>query len=117
MLTDPRVVILFKTQKLKKLCNEEREAVRRLGRPSAEKLRVRLDDLEAAAALLVMASVGGRCHELKGDLRGRLALDLANGERLVFEPVHEPIPVKGDGGLDWSKVTCIRIVSVGNYHD
>lgn len=117
MPPDRRVVILFKTRKLEKLCNQDREAVRKLGKASAEKLRLRLDDLEAAASLATMASLGGRCHELKGDLRGCLAVELAGGERLVFEPAHDPIPTKDDGGLDWSKVTCIRIVSVGNYHD
>lgn len=111
------MIILFKTQKLKKLCNDEREAKRQLGSASSDKLRRRLDELEAASSLATMQSLAGRCHELKGDLSGRLALDLAGGQRLVFEPAHEPIPLKEDGGLNWAQVTCIRIVFVGDYHD
>lgn len=114
---DPSVIILFKTQKLEKLCNEEREAKRRLGAASAEKLRTRLDDLASAACLAVMQTLPGRCHALKGDMSGRLALDLAGGQRLVFEPADQPIPHKEDGGLNWAQVTCIRIVYVGDYHD
>jgi proteic killer suppression protein len=48
---------------------------------------------------------------------GQFALDLDGGRRLVFEPAHDPIPRKDDGGIDWSAVSRISIVFIGDYHD
>jgi proteic killer suppression protein len=58
-----------------------------------------------------------RCHELKGDKQGTLAVDLGHPYRLIFEPAINPIPRKSDGGLDWSQVTAIRVLTVEDYHD
>lgn len=59
----------------------------------------------------------GRCHELKGNRMGCLAVALQGGFRLVFRPEADPPPRKDDGGLDWRSVTSIRVVSVEDYHD
>jgi len=59
-----------------------------------------------------------RCHELTGGRRaGQLSVDLDHPCRLIFEPDHDPIPLLADGGLDWSKVTAIRILGVEDTHD
>lgn len=58
-----------------------------------------------------------RCHELKGNRIGTLAVDVKHPYRLIFEPANDPIPRKPDGGLDWAGVTVIRILSVEDYHD
>jgi proteic killer suppression protein len=59
---------------------------------------------------------GARCHELTGDLKGQLAVDLAHPFRLVFSPAHDPQPTKEDGGLNWTEVTAICIDNVVDYH-
>ncbi|MCF7963304.1 MAG: hypothetical protein K9M08_21400 [Pirellula sp.] len=59
---------------------------------------------------------GARFHELKGNLAGKLAVDLVHPDRLIFSPDHDPRPVLADGGLDWQKVTKIVIEGIGNYH-
>lgn len=103
--------IAFRNRQLEKECN----------RPSRDrrgkKLQVRLDDLRAAPTLEAMRSLPGRCHELKGNLAGSLALDLDGGYRLRFRPAEEPPPSKPDGGLDWKQVTAIMIEEIGDYHD
>ncbi|MFV8753182.1 type II toxin-antitoxin system RelE/ParE family toxin [Nannocystaceae bacterium ST9] len=106
--------ILFKTDDLRLLCSSEHEAKRRLGAPSARKLRARLEDL--AAAVRVTDLIAGRPHPLKGDRLGEFALDLHGGCRLVFEPAIEPIPTK-DGVTDWSQVMSVRMTFIGDYHD
>lgn len=107
--------ITFADGKLQELCEQERIAQKKLGSPCARKLRVRLANLMAAE--VVTDLVAGRPHPLKGDLVGQFALDLEGGRRLVFESANDPIPLDEDGSLDWSKVTHIRIVFVGDYHD
>jgi toxin HigB-1 len=107
--------ITFADGKLQELCEQERIAQKKLGQPCARKLRVRLANLMAAE--VVTDLVVGRPHPLKGDLLGQFALDLEGGRRLVFESANEPIPVDEDGAIDWSKVTQIKIVFIGDYHD
>jgi plasmid maintenance system killer protein len=83
----------------------------------AKKLRRRLDDLRAASALEVMRLLPGRCHELKGDRAGQISLDLEHPYRLVFEPANDPVPLKRDGGLNWTAITAVRIIGVIDTHD
>jgi toxin HigB-1 len=109
--------ILFRSKKLEQLCHDDKLATRTLGAPSARKLRTRLDDLVAAANLGYAQKLPGRFHALSGDRVGRFALDLHGGCRLVVEPANEPLPSRPDGALDLSKVTAIRVVYVGDYHE
>mgnify|MGYP003678012134 CR=1 FL=1 len=108
----------FKTPKLRKLANSDKLALKQLGKQSARKLRVRLDDLDAAISLEDMRFLpAARCHELKGNLKGSLAVDLHGGGRIVFEPSNNPPPTKEDGGLDWRAIDAIRITDITDYHD
>ena len=107
--------ILFGTAQLEKLCNEEKQAVRKLGNDSARKLRARLTNLEFAANVTEL--VAGDPHPLVRNRLGQYSVALAGGDRLVFEPAHEPVPRRPDGGIDWSTVTAVRIVFIGDYHD
>lgn len=100
---------------LRALCEQQRLAVRELGKPCARKLRSRLADIDAAAH--VRELVAGRPHPLVGDRFGQFALDLHGGVRLVFEPDHNPVPAFSDGGIDWAQVTRITIIFIGDYHD
>ena len=53
---------------------------------------------------------------LKGDRKGTFAVLLQNPLRLIFEPDHEPVPVKEDGGIDLTAVTAITILEITDYH-
>ncbi len=57
-----------------------------------------------------------RLHQLTGDRTGQFAVDLAHPHRLVFEPNHEPLPMRDDGSLDRSRETAIVILEVVDYH-
>ena len=107
---------MFGSSALRKMCNSRKTAVRKLGPRCAKLLVTRLADLDAADTLEVMRKLPGRCHELKEDRAGQLALDLVHPLRLIFEPADDPIPKKPDGGLDWAKVRTVVVVEVGDYH-
>ena len=96
--------------------NETKRLVRRHNTPRAKLIWRRLDDLHAVVSLEVMRQLPGRCHELRGDRAGQLSLDLDGPYRLLFRPA-SPLPVKPDGGLDWSRVTEIILVGVVDTHD
>jgi proteic killer suppression protein len=109
--------VAFTTNKLAKLCNSEKKLRGEFGLRMAELIQQRLVELRAAEVLEDMRSLpGARCHELQADRAGQLAVDLVHPRRLIFQPDHEPIPTREDGGLDWNSVTAIVIVEIVNYH-
>ncbi|NJO51352.1 MAG: killer suppression protein [Leptolyngbyaceae cyanobacterium RM2_2_4] len=109
--------IVSKSSKFASECNNQRLLEKRHGKDRAKRIKRRLDDLRAADVLDDMRSVPGRCHELLHDRAGQLSLDLDHPYRLIFEPADEPIPTKLDGGLDWTKVTAVRILGVEDTHE
>lgn len=107
----------FRSRKLQKACNSERESDRKWGDQNAKKIRQRLAELAAAETLAHMTThPGARLHQLTGDREGQFAVDVKQPFRLVFEPAHIPVPLKDDGGIDLDRVTRIRIVYIGDYH-
>jgi proteic killer suppression protein len=111
------VDILFASKNCRELCHDDALATRTIGPLSARKLRTRLDDLAALSNLAHARKLAGRFHALTGDRNGQFALDLQGGCRLVVEPAGNPLPTLQDGSLDLSRVTAIRVVFIGNYHD
>ena len=87
------------------------------GKPLAERLQQRLAEFQAADTLDDISRLPpARCHELSQDRKGQLAVDLVHPKRLIFEPDHNPLPCKPDGGLDWSQVTRILVIEIIDYH-
>lgn len=107
--------ILFANKTVRKLCEDQREAEKKLGSQTARKLRTRLADLEAAGRVTDL--VAGNPHPLKGSRKGQFALNLAGGYRLVFSSADEPCPTTEDGGINWAQVTLVSIEYIGDYHD
>lgn len=56
------------------------------------------------------------CHELTGNRKGQLSMDLDHPYRLIFKPGHDPVPERSEGGLDWRAVTEITIIGVVDTH-
>src|SRR5437879_1141722 len=111
------VEIGFGTRKLQKLCSSMKDMKRELGPDRARRLAQRLAELEAADSLADIRSLPGvRCHELKADRSGQLAVDLGQPARLVFEPAQNPPPTKRGGGLDWGSVDRIVVLEIVDYH-
>ena len=109
--------ISFRTRKLQKMCNSKKDMQKDLGTRNAEQLAQRLAELTAANTLGDMRSIpAARCHELKQDRKGQLAVDLAYPHRLVFVPDHDPVPTKDDGGLDWTRSRRFSVIEILDYH-
>lgn len=107
--------IRFRNRKLRELCERKNVAEKKLGAVCARKLRLRLQELEAAARVTDLST--GNPHPLKGDRAGHFALNLTGGWRLVFAPDNQPSPLNPDGSINWFHVTIICIEYIGDYHD
>lgn len=99
--------------------SEERSLIREHGPRCAKLIQRRLAELKAADSLEIMRKLpGARCHELIGDKKGLLSVDLEHPYRLIFVPDHDPVPIsEGAGGLDWGKVTAIKILGKADTHE
>lgn len=110
--------IAYKTKKARKIFNSFDKLVREYGLERAKKISMRQDFLRAAVNLSqVPTNPPTRRHELKGYRKGQFAVDLTGNYRLVFEPNHDPVPRKSDGGIDLTQITAITIISVEDYHN
>lgn len=107
--------ISFGSARLARLLASDRDLTRRYGAIGARKVRTRLIQIEAADTLADMRLMPGRCHELKGDRRGGLAVEVHGGLRLVFKPA-DPVPQRDDGGLAWDRVEAVIVLEVVDYH-
>ena len=111
--------IKFATTKLKKELSEEKAMIKAHGSLRTKKLKIVMAMLRAAPTLAIFAppmSPPHRCHELTGNRKGQLTVDLDHPYRLVFRANHDPLPVRSEGGLDWKQVTAIEIIEIEDTH-
>ena len=110
--------ILYQGSRIEKICTDQAYRFKKHGEARSRAIESRLGELEDVDNLEQMRLLPqAGCHELKGNRKGTLAVDLDGAWRLVFEPANDPVPRKPDGGLDRTQVTVIRILEVGDYHD
>jgi len=108
--------IEFCKKKVQKLCERKKFATQELGPPCANKLHARIADIRAAHDIFDLPPTG-KPHPLKGNRNGQFALNLPNGKRLILIPADDPTPLNEDESIDWSRVTRVRIIEIGDYHD
>ena len=109
--------ISFRTSKLTKTFNSEKALKQEYGERMARAIMIRLAVLRNAQALSrVPTTPPDRCHLLTGRRKGQYAVDLVHPQRLIFEPNHDPVPLRDDGGIDTDEVTAITIIDVVDYH-
>lgn len=109
--------IWFEKAGIQKLCSQKAVAQKKLGAITAMKLQQRMMELKAAETLTDISRLPpARCHELKGNRKGQLSVDLEHPYRLLFVPADNPIPKKEGGGLDWDQITEIEIIGIADTH-
>ncbi len=106
----------FRTTRLKKTFDSEKELKKVYG-DLAPTIQLRPAVLRNAPTLSAVPTTRPeRRHQLQGELRGQYAVDIDRRYRLVFEPNHDPVPLKKDGGIDTDRVTAITIRAITDYH-
>lgn len=101
--------IEFANSKLKKASTNEKFGKKFLGNLRYSIFANRLADIAAAMTMEDLRDVPGKFHNLTGDRSGQMSCHLDEPYRLIFESA-------ADEKNDWSKITCVRIIEITNYH-
>jgi len=109
--------VSFASRKMQKACSSEKEMKLEWGAALTKKLQQRLMELKAADTLDDISRLRpARCHELIGNRKGQLSLDVTHPYRLIFKPDHDPVPCKPEGGLDRAQVTKVVVLEIVDTH-
>ena len=110
------VRISFKSGKLEKIFNSEKELQKAYGLKQAQKIISRMTVLKSSVNLLeVPEQKPDRRHQLKGDRYGQFAVDLLHPFRLVFR-ASDNWPKLASGEIDLKSICRITILDVEDYH-
>jgi plasmid maintenance system killer protein len=111
------VEITFINTKLAKELTDEKTILRNYGPDNGRRICQRLDDLRAAENLETLRFLPQlRAHELTGDRAGQISVDVKHPRRLLLATDHSETPRKPDGGLDWQKITKVKILAIIDTH-
>ena len=107
----------FANRKLAKELADEKSIRRSYGTDNGRRICQRLADLMAAENLETLRFLPQlRAHELTGDRAGQISVDVKHPYRLLIMPDHDETPRKPDGGLDWKRVTKVKIIEIADTH-
>ena len=107
----------FANRKLARELADEKTIVRSYGADNGRRICQRLAQLMAADNLETLRLLPQtRAHELSADRAGQISVDVRHPYRLLLVPDHDEIPRKPDGGLDWARVTKVKILGIVDTH-
>ncbi len=101
--------LAFDSRALRTICESETIARRNLGTKVAEILKHRLGDLRAATSINEVIVGEPRLLDAANE---QMVIDLFDGYQIIFSANHPKKPVLGDGALDWTKVSRVKILRI-----
>ena len=108
--------IEYKDRKLEKIIQDPRKLKKHFNQ-AAEIIENRLELLDGVDNLgQISDKPPTRLHSLVGDLKGKYAIDVQRGLRIVFEINHDQIPRLPDNSVDLDNISKIRIMGIYDYH-
>ena len=100
--------LAFHTKSVRGTCENEDQAKVELGVEVAEALKHRLADMRAARSPKDL--VAGRPRIVADGQE--MAIDVCEGYRIIFKANHLDCPSNDMGGVDWAKVSRIKIMRI-----
>ena len=112
------MTVKFAKRKLEKEFSDDRKLKQARGNQQAKLIQQRLSELRAATTLADMWKLPAvRCHELTGNLKGMISLDLNYPYRLLISVSGEGVQYRQDRDLVHESVTVVIIEEVVNTHE
>lgn len=109
--------ISFRNRRIERQFRTPRNIQRSYGLRMARIIEARINALVNAYSLAeIPHTPPERLHQLEGERHGQFAIDLVHPSRLVFHVANDPVPLRGDGGIDLEQVTAIIITEIVDYH-
>jgi proteic killer suppression protein len=106
------VELAFSERSLRQLCESKATAERKLGAKIGVRLQRRVADLHAAAH--VKDLVTGQPHEIEND---QYTVRVVDDLSISFCANHRTTPRLASGKVDWSKVSRVKIVKIGDNNE
>lgn len=104
------------SKKLRKQLSSSSEIKKSFGE-RAKLICQRLDEVDSSPNLAILMSLPGPdCHRLSGQRKNHWSLRISGNYRIIFEILDDPIPMKSETEIDYTKVTRILIVEIIDYH-
>lgn len=107
--------LTFKSVPLQRLLESQKMIQKTYGRDSERKIQQQMALLGSAESMQDVFSGPGKWHELTGNRKRQCSGNAGGGLRILIEPV-PPVPLREDGGVEWTKIDAVRIVGVEDYH-
>jgi proteic killer suppression protein len=112
------MLISFRRKQDQKTFSSEEALIKVFGQEQARKISRRLSEIQAADKLEILRTLPqARVHELTGNRKGQISLDVKQPYRLIILPDYEDCPRKEDGGLNWKKITKVKILGIEDTHE
>lgn len=110
--------IIIPDERLRKLLNLEGRMKAKMGAQTRKKIMLRMQQLLTCNVLDDMRHYPPAHIEELRHYPGKhyFTVRLEGPERIVFEPANDPVPLLAGGNVDWTQVTAIRILEVGDPH-
>lgn len=102
----------FSSKSIRTICEDEKEAEKKLGQPVSEMLKKRLADFNAAININDILIGNPRIHKQHTHDHKKMVIDLHEDYQLVFEASHPQNPLDEMGRVDWTKVRRIKILRI-----
>ena len=111
------VEFCFSNNKLAKVLTSERELARNYGSDNGRRIARRLQNIADAANLEELSKLPQtRVHQLIGDRKEQISVDVKHPYRLILLCNHDETPRKDDGGLDWARITKVQLIEIADTH-
>ncbi|MBL0316347.1 MAG: type II toxin-antitoxin system RelE/ParE family toxin [Flavobacteriales bacterium] len=108
--------IQFANKKIEKTLTSPRELMKAHNQ-LAKNIAKRLTEFRDADTLEDIRNLPqANCHELKGNYKGHLAVNISGNWRMIFKPGNNPIAKKEIGGILWEGITIVCIEEITDYH-
>ena len=118
MTINGRDVNFFNKKQDQKTFSSDKALIKVFGKEQARKITQRLSEIQAADNLEILRTLPqARVHELAGNRKVQISLDVKQPYRLIVLPDHEDGPLKKDGGLNWKKITKVKILGIEDTHE
>ncbi len=104
--------IAFADESLREFCTKKLAAESELGVVVAKRLRGRIADLRAADNVAELVTGNARTHD-----NDCYIIDICGDWRLILKANHSSNPLRANKHIDWTRVTRIQIVQIGQFDD